>query len=161
MPDTHDHLFFSSPLVLAQRGAGGEAPATEGQDGSGTDPQGSGGGGGAQGSPFGGTFMLILFALLLFMIITTAMGGRKQKKQRQEMLGSLNKHDKVQTIGGVIGTIVEIKDGELVLQVDERSETRIRFSRSAIQQVLRQGKAGEEAAPAEVAQLGPSAGPQS
>jgi preprotein translocase subunit YajC len=42
----------------------------------------------------------------------------------------------VQTIGGVIGTIVEVKDAEVVVKIDETTNTKIRFARSAIQQVL-------------------------
>ena len=55
--------------------------------------------------------------------------------KRLRALGRLG-HDTVQTIGGVIGSIVEVKNDSVVLKVDESSNTRITFSRSAIQQVL-------------------------
>ncbi len=42
----------------------------------------------------------------------------------------------MQTIGGVIGSVVEVKPDYVVLKVDESSNTRITFSRSAIQQIL-------------------------
>ena len=52
------------------------------------------------------------------------------------MLNAIKKHDKVQTIGGVLGAVVEIKPDTVVLKVDESSNTRITFARSSIQQVL-------------------------
>ncbi len=82
---------------------------------------------------------LIAFALLAVMIISS-MGGRKEKKKRAALLSSIKKHDKVQTLGGIIGTIQELTDTEVVLRVDEVSNTRIRFARSAIQGVVKEAK---------------------
>ena len=48
----------------------------------------------------------------------------------------MKKHDRVRTIGGVIGAIVEVKSDTVVLKVDESSNTRMTFSRDAVQQVL-------------------------
>jgi preprotein translocase subunit YajC len=75
----------------------------------------------------------------------TTMAGRKEKKKRAQMLSGVKRGDRVQTIGGEIGSIVELSDTEMVLRVDEASNTRIRFARSALQQVLREGKAAEDA----------------
>ena len=63
-------------------------------------------------------------------------------------MSAIKKHDRVQTIGGVIGAIVEVKPDEVVLKVDESSNTRITFARSAIQQVLAASGEGKKA-PAE------------
>lgn len=111
------------------------APATSG----GAQPIG-GSGAPQQGQPqglFGGGFLFMLLGLMVFMIVMSSMGQRKEKKKRQELLNSLGKHDRVQTAGGVIGTIVELRDQEVVVKVDESTNTKIRFSRSAIQQVLK------------------------
>lgn len=85
----------------------------------------------------GGGFFLILLLMIVFMIMMTVMGNRREKKKRNEMLSAIKKHDKVQTIGGVIGSIVEIKPEQVVLKVDESSNTRITFARSAIQQIIK------------------------
>ena len=45
------------------------------------------------------------------------------------------------TIGGVVGTVVEVKDAEIILKVDETSNTRITFTKSAISQVIPQDAA--------------------
>ena len=39
-------------------------------------------------------------------------------------------------VGGVIGAVVEVKPDTVVLKVDESSNTRMTFSRDAIQQII-------------------------
>ncbi len=72
------------------------------------------------------------------MIFMQSRASKKEAKRRAEMFSSMKKHDKVQTIGGVIGTIVDVQENEIVLRVEEG---RIRFAKSAIQQVIKEGKA--------------------
>lgn len=48
------------------------------------------------------------------------------------MMQSLQKNDRVRTIGGIYGTIVEVRDDEIVLKVDESNNTKIKISPSAI-----------------------------
>ena len=64
----------------------------------------------------------------------------KQEKQRVAMLSSLKKGDRIQTIGGILGTVVESRDDEVVVKVDETSNTKITFSRSAIHRVREEEK---------------------
>ena len=68
---------------------------------------------------------------------------RQTDKKRTNMLSSLKRGDKVQTIGGILGTVVEARDTDVLLKVDESSNTKIRFSRSAIHRVLVEEKATE------------------
>src|SRR5688572_5191294 len=89
-----------------------------------------------QQSPFGGPFLLIMLLLLGTMIIFSVLGQRRDRRKREALISSIKKHDRVQTIGGVIGSVVEVKPDYVVLKVDESSNTRITFARSAIQQVL-------------------------
>ena len=72
------------------------------------------------------------------------MNQRKQKRQRDDMLRGIQKHDRVQTIGGVIGSVMEIKPEVVVLKVDESSNTRISFARASVQQVLDASDIAEE-----------------
>ena len=94
------------------------------------------------GGPAGGSgFLIMMMVLLGTMVLFSVMSGRREKKKRAELLGSIKKHDKVMTIGGVLGTVVEMKDDAVVLKVDETSNTRITFSKSAISQVMPQDAA--------------------
>lgn len=100
---------------------------------------------GAAQQPGGlGWFFPIVMMMFAFLFISTMMGGRKEKKRRAEMLAGLKKRDRVQTAGGVIGTIVEIKGDECLLESDRASNTRLWVARSAVSGVLRSGPEGAD-----------------
>ena len=84
-------------------------------------------------------FFPLLLVLLITMITFTVLGQRRDRKKRKTLLESIRKHDRVQTVGGVIGFVVEVKPETVVLKVDETANTRITFARTAIQQVLTNG----------------------
>ena len=81
--------------------------------------------------------MLALFALMIFMSSRTQ---KKQKRQQEEMIASIGRHDRVETIGGIIGTVAELRDAEVVIKVDESTNTKIHVSKSAIKGVLKQSR---------------------
>jgi preprotein translocase subunit YajC len=70
-------------------------------------------------------------------------GGQKDKKRLQKMLADLKRNDRIQTIGGVRGTVVDVRDDEVVIKVDESSNVRMRFARSAIKEVFTNGSAAD------------------
>lgn len=80
-------------------------------------------------------FFPLLLAMGLFYYLLLR-GQKKERKKQVDMLSALKKNDRVQTIGGMLGTIVEVRDHEVVLKVDESTNTKIRFNRSAIKEVL-------------------------
>lgn len=98
---------------------------------------GGGGGGGEPTSPggLGNMWIGLMLALVVFWIITMR-GGSRDKKRRQAMLDNLAKNDRVLTIGGIVGSIVVVKGDEVVIKVDETNNTKITFTRSAVQKVL-------------------------
>lgn len=119
----------SAPVAPAAAGAEGAASAANGAAAPATGPAGGSG------------FLIMMMVLLGTMVLFSVMSGRREKKKRAELLGSIKKHDKVMTVGGVLGTVVEMKDDAVVLKVDETSNTRITFSKSAISQVMPQDTA--------------------
>ena len=80
--------------------------------------------------------MFLLLVVIGGMIIFSMFSSRKQKKQREQMLGAITKSDRVQTIGGIIGSVIEVKSDTVIVQIDDGNKVRMTFSRSAIQQVL-------------------------
>lgn len=83
------------------------------------------------GSPWG---LLLPWVLILGIFwIMIIMPQRKQQKQRNTMLKSLKKGDKVITLGGMHGEIVEIDDEDVKVRVAEKLE--IKLIRSAISKV--------------------------
>lgn len=85
-------------------------------------------------------WILIFFLVMWVMII---LPQRREKKKQAQLHASLKKGDRVQTIGGIRGTIAEIREGEIVLKVDESNNTRMTFARTSIQGVVEQSKSSE------------------
>jgi preprotein translocase subunit YajC len=84
--------------------------------------------------------MPLLLAIAVLYIFMFRNKGN-EKKQRERMLSALKRGDRVQTIGGVLGTVVEAREADVLLKVDESSNTKIRFARSAIHRVIEEEKA--------------------
>jgi len=88
----------------------------------------------------GNTFWIFIILMFVLMYLMLFRGPQKQKQERKRMMQSLQKNDKVQTIGGVIGIIVDIKDDEITLKVDESNNTKIKVISSAIGKNLSRDK---------------------
>jgi len=123
-------------------GAGPQVAPGNGEGGGevGTGQPGSPGQGGQQlpaddgaGSLFSPMLLLVVMALFFVMLFW---GQHRDKKKKKEMLGAIGKGDKVQTVGGIMGTITEIRNDQIIVKVDENTNTKIKFNRSAIQSVL-------------------------
>ena len=82
-----------------------------------------------------GPMMPLLLALaVLWFLMFRSKGG--EKKKREQMLNELKKGARVQTIGGILGTVLEVRDSEVLVKVDESTNTKMRFARSAIHRVI-------------------------
>ena len=85
-------------------------------------------------------FLRQFFPLFLIIGVFWWWMSRSRKKERQrfdDMLNNLKRNDRVQTIGGILGTVVEARDDEVVVKVDETNNVKMRFNRSAIKEVVR------------------------
>lgn len=105
------------------------------------DPNGTGAA--RRPSPFGGGAQQFIFIglMLVMMYLILFRGPRKKQQQHKQMMQALSKNDKVQTIGGVIGTVVDIKDDEITLKIDESNNTKMKILRSAISRNVSKDKA--------------------
>jgi preprotein translocase subunit YajC len=85
-------------------------------------------------------FSLLVPALFImaFFYIFMIRGSRKQENERQRLLSSLKKNDKVETAGGIIGIVANVKDkeDEVTLKVDENSNVRLRVTRRSIVRIF-------------------------
>lgn len=115
----------SPPMPIEQAPAG---PAQPGQPGPGTPD--------IPPRPGIDPIFFIVLGAIVVMIIFSTTGQRKEKKKREAMLAAIKKGDKVQTVGGILGTTLEVKDSHVVVKIDENTNTRVKFARSAIQTVL-------------------------
>lgn len=81
----------------------------------------------------GGPQQFIFIGLMLVMMYFILFRGPRKKQQKhKQMMQTLTKNDKIQTIGGIIGTVVDIKDDEITLKIDESNNTKMKILRSAI-----------------------------
>lgn len=77
-----------------------------------------------------GMFIIMMIVLLLVMIIPQ----RKRDKKIKDMLASIKVGDRVRTIGGIYGTVTNIKDDIITISVGP-DKARLVFARGAIANV--------------------------
>lgn len=65
--------------------------------------------------------LLVMIAVFYFLIIRPE---NKRKKQAEEMRNSIKKGERITTIGGMVGKVVQVNDNTLVF---ETSEDRVRI----------------------------------
>ena len=85
----------------------------------------------AQAAQGGGWSMWIMLALIFVgMWFFMIRPQRKQQKELQNFRDSLKKGDKVVTVGGIYGTVAEIKENTVLIEVD--NNVKIRVSKNAL-----------------------------
>ncbi|GHT31402.1 preprotein translocase subunit YajC [Planctomycetales bacterium] len=85
----------------------------------------------------GGSGMFLFISLGLVMVLYWLFMLRPQQRQedaRRKLLNSLEKNDRVYTVGGLIGSVytVDKEKGEIVLKIDDSNGTKVRFLLSAV-----------------------------
>ena len=81
-----------------------------------------------QGSGWSMWIMLaLIFVVMWFFMIRPQ---RKQQKELQAFRDGLKKGDKVVTVGGIYGTVCELKENTVLIEVD--SNVKIRVSKNAL-----------------------------
>lgn len=77
----------------------------------------------------------MLIGVLVLMYVWMGRNRKKQEQKRKDMLSQLKKGDRIMSIGGILGTVIEAKPDELVVKVDETNNVRMRFARWAVRAV--------------------------
>lgn len=85
---------------------------------------------------------LVLLGLAGALFLQMILGARREKKKFEEMMASIKKNDQVRTVGGIIGSVVEVKPDVVILKVDEGSNTKITVVRSKIEGVVKESTTG-------------------
>ncbi len=82
------------------------------------------------GAGMGGTIIMlvVMVAVFYFMLIRPE---NKRKKEAEEMRTSLKVGDKITTIGGIVGTVVNVKDDKFVIETSA-DQVRIEFAKWAL-----------------------------
>ena len=72
--------------------------------------------------------MVAMLGIFYFMLIRPE---NKRKKEAEQMRSSVRKGDKITTIGGVVGTVVDVKENNVVVETSA-DQVRIEFAKWAI-----------------------------
>ena len=72
--------------------------------------------------------LVVMFAVFYFMLIRPE---NKRKKEAEQMRSSVKTGDKIVTIGGIVGTVVNVKDNRIVIETGA-DQVRIEFEKWAI-----------------------------
>jgi len=79
-----------------------------------------------QGAPNAGILnfipLIFIFIVFYFLIIRPQ---QKKQKEHLAMITSLKKNDEIVTAGGILGTIINIKENTFVIRVDENVKIEI------------------------------------
>lgn len=102
----------------------------------------------AQGDGGMGSIMALIVPMGLVFFVMYFLVMRPQQKEaarQREMIANIKKNDRVLTVGGVIGTVQNVnrEQNEVVIKVDEASNTKMRFMLSAVHRVLSDDGASE------------------
>ena len=98
--------------------------------------------GGLLSSPW---FPLIAIGLIFWFVVIGP--ERKQRALREKMLAGLKKGDKVLTTGGMYGSVAQVQENVVTVQISDG--VRVRFARSAIQTLTDGPKGGSDKGAAE------------
>ena len=72
--------------------------------------------------------MVVMFAIFYFMLIRPE---NKRKKEAEEMRSAVKTGDQITTIGGIMGTVVNVKEDKIVIETGA-DQVRIEFAKWAI-----------------------------
>ena len=88
--------------------------------------------GGSQGVLMQVLFFAAIFAIFYFLLIRPQ---QKQKKDRETMIASVKKGDRVVTTSGLHGTVVGLNEQTVTLKVAD--QVRLDFDRTALGRIVR------------------------
>ncbi|MEI8349986.1 MAG: preprotein translocase subunit YajC [Candidatus Omnitrophota bacterium] len=81
-----------------------------------------------------GIVPLIFFVLMLYFFIFRPQ--QREQKRHREMIGNLKKNDEVVTLGGIHGTVIQVKEKTFVVRIDDSAK--IEVDKSAISYVVKE-----------------------
>ncbi len=86
--------------------------------------------------------LLLIGSLMFLFYVLILRPQKRQEQERQKMLQSIEKGDKVVTIGGIYGLVVDIDEQSKIVTLEVAKNVKIDFMLSAISQVVKKKKQG-------------------
>jgi preprotein translocase subunit YajC len=60
--------------------------------------------------------LVLIFVIFYFLLIRPQ---KQKEKEHQKMIAGINKNDEIVTLGGIHGTVANVKEKTLTLRIDE------------------------------------------
>ena len=91
--------------------------------------------------------LVLMIAIFYFMLIRPE---NKRKKEAEQMRGAVKKGDKIVTIGGIVGVVVDVKESRIVVETSdqvriEREKWAISSNETATEAAKAEAKKAQEA----------------
>ncbi len=86
------------------------------------------------GSPLSPIFMFGALFVIFWLFVLKPQ--KQRENEEKSMLDRLKKNDHVVTKGGMLGIVMNVKDDEVTLKIDEQQNVKVRFQKSAIAAIL-------------------------
>ena len=82
--------------------------------------------------------LLVTYAigLIVVLYLTTILPGKRKNKQMREMHDSVAVGDRIASIGGIMGTVVERDEESVTMLIDEKTGTTMKIVVMAVQAIL-------------------------
>jgi preprotein translocase subunit YajC len=91
---------------------------------------------GMPGFLFSGWVPLVIIGVLFYFMLLRP--ERHRRAEMGKMLEHLKKNDRIVTVGGIFGTVVNVDKGtdQITIKVDEATNAKLRILRSAVSRVI-------------------------
>ncbi len=96
-----------------------------------------------QQSPSAWQYVFLVVAGIAIFYMLLGRPAREEKK-RKAMISALKRGDRVVTTSGLLASVVEIKDNEVILKIDESANVKSHYTRSSILSVIEKADAADD-----------------
>ena len=69
--------------------------------------------------------LVLIFVIFYFLLIRPQ---KQKEKEHQKMIAAIDKNDEIVTLGGIHGTVVNVKEKTIILRIDENVKMEIEKS---------------------------------
>ncbi|MDZ4700744.1 MAG: preprotein translocase subunit YajC [Rhodothermales bacterium] len=76
--------------------------------------------------------LVLIFVVFYFFMIRPQ---QKRESERKKMIEAVKKGERVVTIGGIHGTVAQVDESSVLVEIDKGSSTKIRVDKSAIARI--------------------------
>ena len=77
-------------------------------------------------------FLLFVVPFIVIFYFFFIRPQKKEQKKRREMLESVEKGDRITTIGGIMGRVVHLTDDTVTILIDEKQDVKMKLVKRAV-----------------------------